>query len=1586
MKDVACFVSKPSASVKFVKGVYGICDTDRVPAVKELTKPWQELVEMGQRFRVVGSEEMRRTALNMNCHFALTEVAYMLLEVVGRSKRKGLTQINLGNELPAQTGVDARGYSHFAITLANLGLLIKHTIIIKMAKTHRSTNLLHLSRFSHYHDNVLQQVRSYEALEEMAVNLLRQHPKQMLCEADLKKQINKGSRSWPTLKQRMINRGIVECFVTKFKSGVILNCIRLVDEPVAPKESEEMNSALVYDQTWEYQIYTAIRETGKKGILRMALSAMFSAYLNNRFVDKLITDVVEKYRITSTLEHNGKILTYRLTVPSDEQQDIPEKDVNTPRKGGSLQNVKRKQIVLDQLEASEIIDAFVVKAHILEMEAKEAAESNETHHLMDRKTFSRLVTTLEQQKKLVQFRTTIPLHSGAPKSVLILALPKYTWKSPEVQKYLQVLREKEIWQVKVQANPSSAEREKVAIEVAEDVTEYRLSKEVKPIDGMIVKQQYGFIKAKMIRCKLLHLFLWCHVYGQGNENFFSRMNEEDVKKLVLTETKEENDVLSELIGSSKPRIDNPSTASSAPWKEGDGSEVASEVKSTPTEVFSVLLSMPLSLFLQIFGCRYRNNELEEKKSVNTPIGELPLHLREILHRKRVWVRSLQALLEDLKKLGLVSGDCKSDNTMNGYNAGITDRTIICDNIDDPVRYKVYTFPNKYSVLEYWNDLEAFALRVETSRDPEVKERVAPNFPVKMFSKMYWNTVYKMDVRQTDILNQNYEECKESTKQFSEVTTPIMKVALLCDVSPFQVLGYYKMKLRKEHHLVYSARRKKEKSQGHLQEGHEQVSFSFDVTPYGQAFHRQHIASLKEAEDEQSEEEDDQELPLEPVRRTQWTPEEDNILLQMYSAALADLRMGKTEQSQLSAEDTIDKPNRKYIAVLEPVEWGPIAEKVGKSLEQTQKRVRVLMKYEPRRIAVFTALKRFIENKRGFAANQFHGLPSTVREIEEHYEIIKLNQKELPVLWDLGTDRDGETIVMLKDYIKMFLIIPDEDYIVELARALFARFSSQDILMAVESLRKEFALVNGKHTVRKYVLSRNFKCIFKNFVSRELFDEDKKFATGIKEGKSLDIRDPSGSMMQALLSRLTDPLLAINITLPDIKAPIRRHIRSDGDENIMFYSQSQPDVCSLSVTSFQHMFFSSLHEEVPTALPSPLRMNIDEPQQQQEGEEGEGKKSMSEKFVEIRTELGDHPEDIQDSLKIFEFLSQQTSLVSTTFLENKFEELGCVFDRLLELEGATLITSIHGNAEMLWGVKEVTDKWSIPGYEFKNESRAVDVPDSLGDLNETLPEQNNTPPVVLQTPPKPLVSTPKRTRTPARPGRRSTLPTIRSSLDAPTVSEAPVTAIPVNNIPAEDPTLLVEAITVDETEEGTRKRKQKQTPTERAKKIRVERKVPVLKENEKVHIQPWCDLHGNIKEEFLSVLTNTITKFIMDFPGITEESLFNDKLFRLYRPAVLRQLLFTLQLQGVISTKSLVTSHPVSLFSSHPKPGISVPEIVENNLEELLNIKQVSAFFSFCSDLCSYPQMLHACIFLPLTACQSFLLYLHDQDHFPCWIW
>lgn len=125
-----------------------------------------------------------------------------------------------------------------------------------------------------------------------------------------------------------------------------MNCVRLLEEPAQEKgieysylsdfqESETAESRLVYEQTWEYQIYDTIRASGEKGILRfghlidlilnclrMTLSASYSAFLGYRIADKIINTVVEKYNITSTLEHHGKSLTSRLQLP---KSDLPAK-------------------------------------------------------------------------------------------------------------------------------------------------------------------------------------------------------------------------------------------------------------------------------------------------------------------------------------------------------------------------------------------------------------------------------------------------------------------------------------------------------------------------------------------------------------------------------------------------------------------------------------------------------------------------------------------------------------------------------------------------------------------------------------------------------------------------------------------------------------------------------------------------------------------------------------------------------------------------------------------------------------------------------------------------------------------------------------------------------------------------------------------------------------------------------------------------------------------------------------------------------------------------------------------------------------
>lgn len=124
--------------------------------------------------------------------------------------------------------------------------------------------------------------------------------------------------------------------------------------------------------------------------------------------------------------------------------------------------------------------------------------------------------------------------------------------------------------------------------------------QLKTILGMDIKQKYGFIKAKMVRCKLLHIFLWCHVYGGGNQEFLGRLAESDVKKMVAEEILEEgkdrtimiikmhaeNEVLVSLIGSAT--VQTPKTANHTQWQDGDGTERAKEIKTTPTELFALI--------------------------------------------------------------------------------------------------------------------------------------------------------------------------------------------------------------------------------------------------------------------------------------------------------------------------------------------------------------------------------------------------------------------------------------------------------------------------------------------------------------------------------------------------------------------------------------------------------------------------------------------------------------------------------------------------------------------------------------------------------------------------------------------------------------------------------------------------------------------------------------------------------------------------------------------------------------------------------------------------------------------------------------
>lgn len=98
----------------------------------------------------------------------------------------------------------------------------------------------------------------------------------------------------------------------------------------------------------------------------------------------------------------------------------------TSRIGGSVQSINRKKKILELLDsAGGIVEAAILKSAIIDFEAKAAQEAGEAFHVMDRKTYRRILSEMAKEEKLKQFGTTIPLYSGAPKQVLVSAhVPK----------------------------------------------------------------------------------------------------------------------------------------------------------------------------------------------------------------------------------------------------------------------------------------------------------------------------------------------------------------------------------------------------------------------------------------------------------------------------------------------------------------------------------------------------------------------------------------------------------------------------------------------------------------------------------------------------------------------------------------------------------------------------------------------------------------------------------------------------------------------------------------------------------------------------------------------------------------------------------------------------------------------------------------------------------------------------------------------------------------------------------------------------------------------------------------------------------
>lgn len=152
------------------------------------------------------------------------------------------------------------------------------------------------------------------------------------------------------------------------------------------------------------------------------------------------------------------------------------------------------------------------------------------------------------------------------------------------------------------------------------------------------------------------------------------------------------------------------------------------------------------------------------------------------------------------------------------------------------------------------------------------------------------------------------------------------------------------------------------------------------------------------------------------------------------------------------------------------------------------------------------------------------------------------------------------------------------------------------------------------------------------------------------------------------------------------------------------------MCSLKVSSYKSSFLDPTanlcrEQRLLSHSVSDLRTEPAAPMDVEEQET----ETPQEQYIAIRTALGDESEDIDETLKIFERINTADALISTSSLEKeyglfvtslivpRFEEIGDVYCRLLELEGCGLIMNIQGKEEILWGLQEHLKKWTVPGF-------------------------------------------------------------------------------------------------------------------------------------------------------------------------------------------------------------------------------------------------------------------------------------------------
>uniref|UniRef100_A0A3B5MPK9 Uncharacterized protein n=1 Tax=Xiphophorus couchianus TaxID=32473 RepID=A0A3B5MPK9_9TELE len=368
--------------------------------------------------------------------------------------------------------------------------------------------------------------------------------------------------------------------------------------------------------------------------------------------------------------------------------------------------LKRKNMIVEAIQSFKIIEGFFPLQKII----NDAEKKDGVNSKCCKKTVLRLVHSLSREGLLKLYTTTV-IQDGVTKKVDIIAHPSIQPSDGRVGQLIEQIR------FRISSSHAAGRTERSFSFYIINTSNFRTFCEVNKFSNRIsfltftvpgLGRTLGF-QPKMIRLRVIHSFLWYLMYGHP-------LRDNPTEALSASQSPAE------------PSSSDPVYADEDSWRRFIPPVALHKgFTSGWAMVRSLLLCLPLSVFVQIVQINYKVDELEDYLSDSVKqhylVRALPARMKRQLLYKRKYIFIFHENLQKLAYMGLVQFSVverfKDKDQVFVYlkrNASIVDTTtselhywLVQEPPDSPFERRQYTFNTAEDVESFWFDLMCVCL-------------------------------------------------------------------------------------------------------------------------------------------------------------------------------------------------------------------------------------------------------------------------------------------------------------------------------------------------------------------------------------------------------------------------------------------------------------------------------------------------------------------------------------------------------------------------------------------------------------------------------------------------------------------------------------------------------------------------------------------------------------------------------------------------------------------------------------------------------------------------------------------------------------